>query len=253
MSRPANAPRPVVGLYVLLAAMLAILTLSLTAPGAYAALVREDGVVEWLTALGLLATASALAARYRERARRRGPAWRGVVLTAAAAALFGFGEEISWGQRIVGYAVAEGSLLDTYNLQGETNVHNLAVGGWKVNKVVFTWGLGLVLLAYFVAYPLATRRRPRLRAYALRRYGVPAPDGESVVVAALAGAVAQAIPLSRSSEAFELVLPVLALVTVLQWRGAGAASARAASDGAERSGPVTRRPAAAGCGSASSA
>ena len=74
MSRPANALRPVVGLYVLLAAMLAILTLSLTAPGAYAALVREDGVVEWLTALGLLATAGALAARYRERARRRGPA-----------------------------------------------------------------------------------------------------------------------------------------------------------------------------------
>ena len=131
------------------------------------------------------------------------------------------------------------------------------MGGWKVNKVVFTWGLGLVLLAYFVAYPLATRRRPRLRAYALRRYGVPAPDGESVVVAALAGAVTLAIPLSRSSEAFELVLPALALVTVLQWRGAGAASAlqpaNEPADEARRRRPITRRPAGVGCGSVNSA
>ena len=205
-------------MYLLLAAMLVLLAAALWWPTTYRALVREDGLVEWLTALGLLATGIALLARWRRDGRREGRVWRAVVLTAAAAALFGFGEEISWGQRIVGYEVAEGSLLDTYNLQGETNLHNLEVGGVKVNKVVFTWGLGLALLGYFVAYPLATRRRPDLRAR-LYRLGVPTPDGESVAVAGLAAAVAQAIPQSRSSECFELVLPVLALVTVAQWRG----------------------------------
>lgn len=233
-------------LYVLLAGMLGLLWLSLSRPAAYRVLVREDGLVEWLTAIGLLAVAVALFQRWRARGRREGRVWRAVVMAAAAAALFGFGEEISWGQRIVGYEVAEGSLVAVYNLQGETNLHNLGVGGVKVNKLVFTWRLGLVLLGYFAVYPLATRLRPGVRAR-FEAWGVPTPRGAMVIVAALAAVVAQAIPLSRNSEAFELVLPVLALVVVLEWGGertrgaSGRQSARRTSPAHDRTRCRVRR------------
>ena len=254
MPPPFDSRRPVRGLYVLLAALSTLLALAVFAPSAYRVLVREDGPVEWLTAVGLLATALALGVRYRERARYRPRTWRIVVGAAAAAALFGCAEEISWGQRMVGYEVAEGSLLAQYNAQGELNLHNLSVGGVKLNKVIFTWALGAVLFAYFVVYPLATRGRGALRARLLHDWGIPTPDGESVVVAGLCAVVAQAIPLSRSSEAFELILPAVALVTVLQWRGgeSGDAATVGRARGRSRVG-FTPPPVAAGSGSASSA
>ena len=39
--------------------------------------------------------------------------------------LFGGGEEISWGQRIVGFKTPE--IIDEYNVQSEFNIHNLEV------------------------------------------------------------------------------------------------------------------------------
>jgi hypothetical protein len=90
---------------------------------AYRVLANEDGIAEWLqvvllvTLLFLYAwTAVAL-----WRSGRRG--YASLFVLAAAGVLFIAGEEISWGQRIFGWATPEG--LEDINNQGESNIHNI--------------------------------------------------------------------------------------------------------------------------------
>ncbi len=94
-----------------------------------ATLVEEDGVVEWIGALGLFAAAGLFLASFVV-ARRRRPAeinrvgvW--LLLLLAAGFLVLAGEEISWGQRLFGFGTPEA--LSSVNAQHETTVHNLAV------------------------------------------------------------------------------------------------------------------------------
>ena len=95
------------------------------------------------------------------------PAARGVWLGISALVLFGAGEEISWGQRLVGWESPEWFL--DHNKQNETNLHNLLVFGVNINKMVFAKLLGIGMLLYLVALPLAYRRRPRFREWIDRR------------------------------------------------------------------------------------
>ena len=89
-------------------------------PGLYFALTREDNLVEWLTVVWLLLAGLTLLATAR---RERSVRLRWVWLLGGAALLFGAGEEISWGQRILGLATPE--FLLELNLAGELNVHNI--------------------------------------------------------------------------------------------------------------------------------
>lgn len=81
----------------------------------------EDGVIEYGTALFFLGTsvASVVLAR-RDRARRGRVI---ILLFFAIAFFFACGEEISWGQRILGIETPE--LLKDKNIQSEINVHNM--------------------------------------------------------------------------------------------------------------------------------
>lgn len=91
-------------------------------------LVQEDGVIEWIGALGLLTAAGLYLAAFVV-ARRRGSAsgktragtW--VLLAFALAMLVLGGEEISWGQRLLGLSTPEA--ISSVNAQGETTLHNL--------------------------------------------------------------------------------------------------------------------------------
>jgi hypothetical protein len=89
----------------------------------YRAVINEDGFVEWAQLLVLVALVPmgiALAVRlWRLRERT-------FALLFAIAAIGAFliaGEEISWGQRILGWATPND--LAQLNVQGETNVHNI--------------------------------------------------------------------------------------------------------------------------------
>lgn len=109
----------------------------------YHAVVAEDGPVEWATALvyaTLTVAAWTLAHRFL-RGRRWLPAACYVLL--GAGLLFVAGEEISWGQRVLGFAGPE-ALVEA-NIQSEANIHNLldryALHGIYI--FVGLWGLGL--------------------------------------------------------------------------------------------------------------
>lgn len=118
--------------------------------------VREDGLIEWLTALGLLFGASICF--YRVRILRHFRKWPFLLCTLFLGLLFlfGLGEEISWGQRIFG--IKSSNFFLTHNSQGEMNLHNLVIEGVKINKLIFGTLLGILIGIYFLILPLLYRK-----------------------------------------------------------------------------------------------
>ena len=111
-------------------AVLAYLVLSLhvfffsaliaAAPDTFQELTREDYWVEYLTAVWFLLAAFLLfGTAWREPSLFR----RGVYIIGGMAMLFAAGEEISWGQRIFGFATPD--FLLSLNRSKEFNVHNI--------------------------------------------------------------------------------------------------------------------------------
>ncbi len=143
-------------LVVVLIVLAAGLYLYYTDIPAFEDFVKEDHLVEWLTVIGLLLASIVSFYRFFSLFRIRKP-WfllvnfiLGVLLFVAA------GEEISWGQRILGIESSE--YFKQNNLQGETNLHNLEINGVKINKLVFTTILGAALVIYLVVFPLVYSR-----------------------------------------------------------------------------------------------
>lgn len=115
----------------------------LLAPSTRAAIGQEDGLVEYATALIFLGCAVGAALVARQVPRR---SYRVTHMLLAVGFVFFVGEEISWGQRLFGFGAPE--TLKTYNVQDETNLHNLF--GYAADHLfiagVFCYGVGLPLL-----------------------------------------------------------------------------------------------------------
>ena len=103
-----------------------------------------------------------------------------VFLAMGAAFLFGVMEEISWGQRLFGVRTPE--FLERINVQGELNVHNIAVFNRFTHDGQEKEGVKLLLnmerlftvfcLAYGVIVPLMAEVSGRARRW-LRGMGIP--------------------------------------------------------------------------------
>jgi hypothetical protein len=114
-------------------------------PAFHELVVQEDGPVEWLS-VGFFLAAFVLRAR---------SAWRDRSVLDALVALFCLfvaGEEVSWGQRLLGYDAAEVFL--EHNRQQETTLHNFAAIFGQPK-----WSLAAALFAFGVAAPLLARSR----------------------------------------------------------------------------------------------
>ena len=92
--------------------------------------VMEDGILESLTAVGFLITSICFVIAYfrtkQEEFRASNPLLKRLSYLALALIFFmGAGEEISWGQRILGVETPEA--WREVNVQEETNLHNLEI------------------------------------------------------------------------------------------------------------------------------
>ncbi len=103
----------------------------------------EDGPVENISALLLLAAAVTFVAHGVQFLRRDGGYGRAAALSFACALLLIVfaGEEISWGQRIFG--VQPGEFMQQHNWQGEINLHNLQT---DVFNIAFHYGAFVLLV-----------------------------------------------------------------------------------------------------------
>ena len=128
------------------------------APDTFRELTREDYWVEYLTAVWfLLAGCLFFGTAWREPSLFR----RGVYIIGGMAMVFAAGEEISWGQRIFGFATPD--FLLTLNQQGEFNAHNISLGTFDR---IYRDGAFLLFLATSVAFFC---RKDRL-------FGIPFPS-----------------------------------------------------------------------------
>lgn len=103
---------------------------------------REDGPIEWATVGALLVLMLMLLRRLPPLLM---PRWlKGCGFLLAGLCLLAALEEISWGQRILGFETAES--FKQLNLQQEMNLHNLVKAELFNGLIVFTLGIGFVLL-----------------------------------------------------------------------------------------------------------
>ena len=132
----------------------------------------EDGIVEWLTVGGLLAGSLVCFNRFIALFKKRN--WWFLVVTFVLGFLLfiAAGEEISWGQRILGIESSEYFLKN--NAQGETNIHNLVVNGVKINKLVFSTILIAFLAMYLVVIPILYKTNNAVKKF-MDNSGVPIP------------------------------------------------------------------------------
>ena len=128
-------------------------------------LLFEDGLAEWLQFLAFTVMAVVLALVAVERfSRARGVSLDAVVVAGCAgvvalAAL----EEISWFQRVLNIESPE--FFRSNNRQGETNLHNITVGGSSLNKLILVKLIFVVGIVHNLVLPILARRSARLRQF----------------------------------------------------------------------------------------
>lgn len=160
----------------------------------------EDGIVEWLTVGGLLAGSLLCFNRFVAFFKTKN--WWFLVVTFLLGLLLfiAAGEEISWGQRILGIQSSEYFLKN--NAQGETNIHNLVVNGVKINKLVFSTLLIAVLGIYLVVIPIFYNTNKRVKKF-MDHSGVPIPKPYQIISFILIFGISALLKHDRNPELLE--------------------------------------------------
>ncbi len=173
--------------------------------------VREDGWIESLSALFLLI--SALIVWRRSFAFAGKGNWKAFMLLLGLGAVFffGAGEEISWGQRILGLESNE--FFKANNTQDEINFHNLEWKGIKLNKLIFSQLLGVGLGFYLLIYRSLYQFSPRIRQLN-DAWGIPIPRWHQVGIFFLAAVLVVLIPSNKKWELLEFALTLVFLLIV---------------------------------------
>lgn len=174
--------------------------------------VREDGIVEWITVIGLLIGSLLCFYRFFTLLKNRSAWFLFVTFFVAAFLFFAAGEEISWGQRIFGIESSE--FFQKNNAQGETNLHNLVVGGKKINKIIFSIGLVAVLGIYLLVFPILYRYSRGFRQFA-DHSAIPIPQFFHVVCMAVVFLLTEIIRDGKRAEMLEACEALLILMILL--------------------------------------
>jgi len=168
----------------------------------------EDGPIEYGAAICLFLSSVILLGLAVRTARSGGASSLWLVLYSAAF-LFGAGEEISWGQRIIGWETT--GFFAEHNVQNETTLHNLAFGDEQLTKSLFGSYLTVAILMYLVVLPLLYSRIS-LVARLVDRILLPLPSTRHAIMAVGASLVIGVLAtVSRKWEAYEFIFSLLTM------------------------------------------
>ncbi len=177
------------------------------APERLYALAQEDGALEWCTFWAFLVAAGIAIAGASRAWRQRPLPWcfAGLALFCFLVAM----EEISWGQRLLGYRPP--SYFLEHNFQQELNLHNIATTALR--KLALT----AIIAGYGVALPLLLLIRP-LGNWA-SRWGLVAPPLALVPSFGVTLALYLLYPFRLTGEIVELLLGGCFLFAMLDATG----------------------------------
>jgi cell division protein FtsW (lipid II flippase) len=160
----------------------------------------EDGLVEWLTVAGLLLAAFTCLKRVGNLKGSKGWMFLLVTLLLGIIFIFGAGEEISWGQRI--FHIKSPEYFKEHNAQGETNIHNLVLGGVRLNRWIFSVLLTVVLIIYIVVIPFLYRTKNWMRRF-VNYWGIPLPQAYQIIAFILLMGLTELMPDAKKAEIAE--------------------------------------------------
>lgn len=173
---------------------------------------QEDGPVEWGTAVMLFSISMLSLFRMAMLGKSKKLLWKVGTLMFLFLFFFAAGEEISWGQRILG--VESGEFFLENNAQGETNLHNLVVGEKKLNKIIFSQLLTLVMVLYLVVVPILYRKIPLIKHLA-DAFAVPIVKWHHAIAFFAITLLVAINPADRKWEVYEMAFGVLFLLIFL--------------------------------------
>lgn len=178
----------------------------------YKFLIKEDGIYENLTAIMMLVISIFIAIRLFNGGFKRNKKWIVYNVLLMLLCFFGFGEEISWGQRI--FSVESSEFFLNNNAQNETNLHNLKVYGVKLNKVVFSAGFSIAIVFYFIILPILYKKKAFFKNI-VDQYGVHIVKLETTLIFIIAAAIIMIIPHGKKWELVETIFVLSFLLSII--------------------------------------
>ena len=174
---------------------------------------REDGFIEVASALFLLSSGLLLLVRFFKLFKYKNLFWKIGVLGLSIVFFFGAGEEISWGQRI--FNVESSQYFIENNAQGETNLHNMVVGETKINKLIFSQLLTVVLVIYLIITPFLYRKFEWIKNLA-NKFAVPIVQWHHTISFLTSTLLLVFISSNRKWEIYELAFSVIFLLIFIK-------------------------------------
>jgi hypothetical protein len=173
----------------------------------------EDGFVENGSAIFLLASSLLLLVRFFKLFKHKDLFWKIGVLAMAIVFFFGAGEEISWGQRI--FNMESSQYFMENNAQGETNLHNLVVDDTKINKLIFSQLLTVVLVIYLIFAPFLYRKFDWVKNLA-NKFAVPIVQWHHTIAFLTGTVLLVFISSNRKWEIYELAFSIIFLLIFIK-------------------------------------
>lgn len=175
----------------------------------YNLFVKEDGIIEYFTAFFLLSVSIYSINKLLKTAKVISSKNIGIILFSIIF-FFGFGEEISWGQRI--FNIETPNFFIENNLQSETNIHNLMIGGVKLNKLIFTNGLFFIFSFYFLAIPYLYAKSNYVKSV-INKFSIVIPKYSQSIIFICSTIIIYLFNHDRISEIWECLFAFTMLIT----------------------------------------
>ena len=175
----------------------------------YNLFVEEDGIIEYSTAVLLLSVSIYFINKLLKKSKVISSKNIGIILFSIIF-FFGFGEEISWGQRI--FNIETPQFFVENNLQSETNIHNLMIGGVKLNKLIFTNTLFFIFSFYFLAIPYLYAKRNSVKSI-INKFSIVIPKYSQSIIFICSSIIIYLFDHDRISEVWECLFAFTMLIT----------------------------------------